>query len=64
MRLVFDDTFQQCTQPPVMTWIDDWETWHRLLLGLCAAVFGAGHGTRIGQDWRHFKEILLAHVDR
>ena len=64
MRLVFDDTFQQCTQPPVMIWIDDWEKWHRLLLGLCASVFGAGHGTRIGQDWRHFKEILLAHVDR
>ena len=63
MRLLFDDTSKQCTQPPVMIWIDDWGKWHRLLLGLCAAVFGAGHGTRNGQDWRHYKKILLAHID-
>ena len=64
MSLVFDDIFKQCTQPPVMIWIDGWEKWHPFLLGLCAAVFVLGHGTDIGEHWRHFKEIPLAHVDR
>ena len=63
MKLVFEDAFNQCTQAPLIIWVADWEKGHRLILRLCATSFGADHGTPVRQDWRHFKEILLAHAD-
>ena len=40
MKLVFEDTFKQCIQASLMIWVDDWEKWHRLILRLCATIFG------------------------
>ena len=28
MRLVFEDAFTQCTEAPLILWLDDWEKWH------------------------------------
>ncbi len=64
IEVVFRMAFMKTKVPPDQIWVDDFGKLGKPLLRLTEEVFGPDHGTRIGQDWRHFKELLLANMDR
>ena len=64
IEAVFRMAFQKTKVPPTQIWVDDYAKWSRLLLQLVTNVFGPDHGTLIGLDWYHFKELLLSHMDK
>ena len=64
IQAVFRMALDKTGVPPQQIWVDDYSKWAKLLLSLVTDVFGPGHGTRIGLDWRHFKELLLGHMDK
>lgn len=54
--------FQKAKRAPGEIWVDV-PKWGGKLLALVTLHFGTTH-TRIGQDWRHFEELLIANLDR
>lgn len=50
-------------QPPRVLWVDDWTKWLAKLTKLVHAFWPQGEAV-IGQDWYHFKCLLLAHAER
>ena len=63
VRDVFRMAFSKTKRAPDIIWVDDVQRWGGKLLALVTAEFGTTH-TRMGQDWRHFKELMLSNMDR
>lgn len=59
----FEMAFAKTKRAPEVIWIDDVPRWGAKLLALVIVHFGQDN-CRIGQDWRHFKELLLANMDK
>ena len=55
--------FQRFTRAPEQLWVDDYQKWSQKLYALLRQVFGPDCPTKVGQDWRHFKEIMIAPAD-
>ena len=55
--------FQRFTRAPEQLWVHDYQRWAQKLYTLLRQVFGPDCPTKVGQDWRHFKEIMIAPAD-
>lgn len=64
IKSVFTAAFQRTGVPPQQIWVDDVGKWGGLLRRQVEAHFGPGHVCKVGQDWRHFKVLLLNNLDK
>lgn len=65
IKEVFNMAFMKTGVAPRQIWIDDYQKWGRLLEDYIKEKFpNEPEPTTVGQDWRHFKELLLSNMDR
>lgn len=63
MLHVFENALNRTQVVPKQICVDDWHKWHGSLEKMLNDRFGVGHGCVVTQDFRHWKELLLAPMD-